>query len=133
MRLRKAFKNSTELVGRNADPCIADRKSNAAGQGEFRIPHHSHCDGPAIGKFDRVADEVNEDLVESVGSPITARGTSGERWQASSRPFSLARMARISMAFSTKSLRSKSVDSSSRWPTSTFDRSRMSLIRDNKF
>jgi hypothetical protein len=85
--LRKAFKNSTELVGRNADPCIADRKSNGARQGEFRIPHHSHRDGPAIGKLDRVADEVNEDLVESVGVSDHGTGTSGERWQASSRPF----------------------------------------------
>src|SRR4029079_6338071 len=73
MRLRKTFKNSIELVGRNADSCIADRKSNGAGQGEFWIPHHSHRDGPAIDKFECVADEVNEDLVESVG--VSNHGT----------------------------------------------------------
>src|ERR1051326_4638061 len=67
MRLREAFKNDSELVGRNTDPCIADRKANGAGRGELRIPRHLHCDGPAVGKFDGVTDEVDEDLVESVG------------------------------------------------------------------
>ena len=67
MGLREAFKNGIELVRWNADPCIGNRKAECSVYGAFRVLRDSHCDGSAVGELDRVADEVEEYLVESVG------------------------------------------------------------------
>ena len=73
MGLCEAFKNGRKFVGRNADAGITHGKSYRTGRREVGVPGDPHCDGPAVGEFDGVADEVDEDLVEAMG--VSDQGT----------------------------------------------------------
>lgn len=62
------------------------------------------------------------------GSPINVSGTSGRTSNSNSSPFSWARNDNVLMVLPIVSRRSKSISSSSNWPASTFEKSRMSLM-----
>ena len=102
--LCKSFQKtaSASSIGRNTNSLVSvieNRMAPGSGSsGSCDDPQFR--DGPAVsGEFDRVADEVDEDLVQSIGISDDAVRDVRERRQASSRPFSLACMARISDGF----------------------------------
>jgi hypothetical protein len=86
-----------------------------------------------IGELDRVADEIRNHLSQPEGvAAHRHRRARGQALNASSLPLAAAGCANIANASSAVSTRLKSMASSSRWPNSIFEKSKMSLMTPNK-
>src|SRR5512143_3780059 len=64
MSLGKTFENGPQLVWRNADPGIRHRETNRARGKMVGVVRDFNDDGPLVRELDRVADEVDENLMQ---------------------------------------------------------------------
>src|SRR5262245_48163871 len=64
--LGESFEDGCELVGRHTDSGVSDGKPNGAWCWMIRIVCHFNNDGALIGKLYRVANEVDQDLMQAV-------------------------------------------------------------------
>src|SRR5882672_1083258 len=62
--LSERFKNQRLLVGGNSHPRVRDTKMQAIVNLFLRLGHNFHHDLAALGKFDRVVNEVDQDLAK---------------------------------------------------------------------
>src|SRR5262245_37095301 len=115
------------VFGRDAHAGVGD-----GDLGHAVVHRDAHVDPTAFwGELQVVGKQVQEDLVHL---PLVApdRAPSSPMPRPTVIPLRLARSRTRIRALSIAAGRSKSVTSSSIRPASTFDRSRMSLIRDNR-
>ena len=61
--LGEALKNTLELVGRNADARVGDRKAQCTGRGQVRLDPERHL--AALRKLDRVAQQIHQHLAQT--------------------------------------------------------------------
>ena len=104
-------------------PPAAARRDPSAGSRRTRTDTP-----PSSVNFSALATRFTSTCRSRPGSPRTTAGTSGWIAHASSRPLACARSASRSRLSSIVVARSNSMDSSSSWPASIFEKSRMSLM-----
>jgi len=106
----------------NADARIGHGKFDQGAVGSLLAPSHLNHHLALLGKLERIAGQIDEDLTQAAGSPRRAVGTSACRRQPNSRPLRCAGSAKRSKASSTVVRRSKSIVPTSNRPASIFEK-----------